>query len=127
MANPRGLCCLTHHSNTFVLACPGLQRGQIRIEHFGLNMTKLIQAHDNHIACLTLTLDGLLLATASTKGTLIRIFNTMDGTHLQEVASPPIHFCIMLFMIILSSLCYTVLGYNLQTLTFSFSMLLNTL
>uniref|UniRef100_A0A2N9EVH5 BCAS3 domain-containing protein n=1 Tax=Fagus sylvatica TaxID=28930 RepID=A0A2N9EVH5_FAGSY len=85
MANPRGLCCLTHHSNTFVLACPGLQRGQIRIEHFGLNMTKLIQAHDNHIACLTLTLDGLLLATASTKGTLIRIFNTMDGTHLQEV------------------------------------------
>jgi hypothetical protein len=28
----------------------------------------------------------LLLATASTRGTLIRIFNTMDGTRLQEVA-----------------------------------------
>lgn len=85
LANPRGLCCLSHNSNTFVLACPGLQRGQVRIEHFGLNMTKLIHAHDSNIACFTLTTDGLLLATASTKGTLIRIFNTMDGTRLQEV------------------------------------------
>lgn len=86
LANPRGLCCLSHHSSTSVLACPGLQRGQVRIEHFGLNMIKFINAHDSHIACFTLTLDGLLLATASTKGTLIRIFNTMDGTRLQEVA-----------------------------------------
>ncbi|GMN41106.1 hypothetical protein TIFTF001_010341 [Ficus carica] len=85
LANPRGLCCLSHHSNTSVLACPGLQRGHVRIDHFGLNMTKLINAHDSQIACLTLTMDGLLLATASTKGTLIRIFNTMDGTRLQEV------------------------------------------
>ncbi|KAB2596422.1 autophagy-related protein 18c-like [Pyrus ussuriensis x Pyrus communis] len=85
VANPRGLCSLSHHPNTSVLACPGLQRGQVRIEHFGLNLTKLINAHDSHIACLTLTMDGLLLATASIKGTLIRIFNTMDGTRLQEV------------------------------------------
>ncbi|KAJ4971921.1 hypothetical protein NE237_005020 [Protea cynaroides] len=85
LANPRGLCCLSHHSNTSVLACPGLNRGQVRIEHFGLKMTKFISAHDSQIACFTLTMDGLLLATASTKGTLIRIFNTMDGTRLQEV------------------------------------------
>ncbi|CAN0877123.1 Autophagy-related protein 18c [Linum grandiflorum] len=85
LANPRGLCCLSHHPNTSVLALPGLYRGQVRIEHFGLNLVKLVTAHDNHIACLTLTMDGLLLATASTKGTLIRIFNTLDGTRLQEV------------------------------------------
>nr|XP_011470008.1 PREDICTED: autophagy-related protein 18c [Fragaria vesca subsp. vesca] len=85
LSNPRGLCCLSHHQNTSVLACPGLQRGQVRIEHFGLIMTKIINAHDSHIACFTLTMDGLLLATSSTKGTLIRIFNTMDGTRLQEV------------------------------------------
>ncbi|KAF9595832.1 hypothetical protein IFM89_005318 [Coptis chinensis] len=85
LSNPRGLCCLSHHSNTFVLASPGLHRGQIRIEHFGLKITKFINAHDSQIACFTLTMDGLLLATASTKGTLIRIFNTMDGTRLQEV------------------------------------------
>ncbi|XP_022632145.1 autophagy-related protein 18d isoform X4 [Vigna radiata var. radiata] len=85
LANPRGLCCLSHHSNTFVLVCPGLNKGQVRVEHFGLNVTKLISAHDSQIACFTLTLDGLLLATASITGTLIRIFNTMDGTQLQEV------------------------------------------
>ncbi|XP_025013411.1 autophagy-related protein 18d isoform X3 [Ricinus communis] len=85
LANPRGLCCLSHHSNTSVLACPGLHRGQVRIEHFGLNVMKLINAHDSHLACITLTMDGLLLATASIRGTLIRIFNTMDGTRLQEV------------------------------------------
>ncbi|XP_065870157.1 autophagy-related protein 18c [Euphorbia lathyris] len=85
LANPRGLCCLSHHSNTSVLACLGLHRGQVRIEHFGLNVIKLINAHDSHLSCMTLTMDGLLLATASTKGTLIRIFNTMDGTRLQEV------------------------------------------
>ncbi|KAL3622030.1 Autophagy-related protein 18d [Castilleja foliolosa] len=85
LANPRGLCCLSHHVNASVLACPGLRRGQVRIEHFGLNMTKLIDAHDSKVACLTLTMDGQLLATASVKGTLIRIFNTMDGKLLQEV------------------------------------------
>lgn len=86
LANPKGLCCLSHHLNTSVLACPGLRRGQVRVEHFGLNVTKLIKAHDSQIACLNLTVDGLLLATASTRGTLIRIFNTMDGTQLQEVS-----------------------------------------
>ncbi|KAF7830843.1 Autophagy-related protein 18c [Senna tora] len=85
LANARGLCCLSYHPNTFVLACPGLHKGQVRVEHFGLNMTKFINAHDSQIACFTLTMDGLLLATASVKGTLIRIFNTMDGTRLQEV------------------------------------------
>ncbi|XP_042420527.1 autophagy-related protein 18c-like isoform X1 [Zingiber officinale] len=85
ISNPKGLCCLSHHSNTFVMACPGLRRGEIRIEHFGLNVTKQINAHDSRISCMSLTLDGLLLATASSKGTLIRIFNTMDGTRLQEV------------------------------------------
>ncbi|KAM7499473.1 hypothetical protein LguiA_023887 [Lonicera macranthoides] len=85
LGNPRGLCCLSHQVNTSVLACPGIRRGQVRIEHFGLNVTKFIHAHDSPIACLTLTMDGLLLATASTRGTLIRIFNTMDGSRLQEV------------------------------------------
>ncbi|KAL8144472.1 hypothetical protein V2J09_017504 [Rumex salicifolius] len=85
LSNPRGLCCLSHHVNTFALACPGRRRGQVRVEHFGLNLTKFIQAHESQIACLTLTMDGLLLATASIKGTLIRVFNTMDGTCLQEV------------------------------------------
>ncbi|GAB4832110.1 Autophagy- protein 18d [Ancistrocladus abbreviatus] len=85
LSNPRGLCCLSHDMNTSVLVCPGRRRGEVRVEHFGLNLIKIIQAHESHVACFTLTMDGLILATASTKGTLIRIFNTMDGTCLQEV------------------------------------------
>lgn len=85
IANPKGLCALSSTSNSSVLACPGLHKGQVRIEHYGLRKTKFLQAHDSHLACLVLTLDGLLLATASNKGTLIRVFNTFDGTHLQEL------------------------------------------
>ncbi|XP_072975798.1 autophagy-related protein 18d-like [Typha angustifolia] len=83
--NPRGLCCLSHISDSFVLACPGMLCGQVRVEHVSLKETRFIAAHESHVACMTLTIDGLLLVTASTKGTLIRIFNTMDGTRLQEV------------------------------------------
>ncbi|KAI7979167.1 Autophagy-related protein 18a [Camellia lanceoleosa] len=43
-------------------------------------------AHDSRIACFALTPDGHLLATCSTKGTLVRIFNTFDGSLLQEGA-----------------------------------------
>lgn len=85
LANPKGLCCLSHHSSTSVLACPGLHQGQVRVEHYGLKVTKFINAHDSQISCFSLTLDGFLLATTSVKGTLVRIFNTMDGTRLQEV------------------------------------------
>ncbi|CAM6082963.1 unnamed protein product [Calypogeia fissa] len=85
IANPKGLCALSPASSPSVLACPGLHRGQVRVEHYSLKKTKFIPAHDSNLACFALTLEGRLLATASTKGTLIRIFNTLDGTRLQEL------------------------------------------
>ncbi|CAH1419507.1 unnamed protein product [Lactuca virosa] len=63
----------------------GLQKGQVRVEHYASKKTKFILAHDSRIACFTLAQDGHMIATASTKGTLIRIFDTHDGTLLQEV------------------------------------------
>ncbi|CAM0957548.1 unnamed protein product [Alopecurus aequalis] len=83
--NPNGLCCLSYHTDTSVMACPGISQGLVRVEHFGLKVTKLITAHHSNISCMAMTVDGLFLATASVKGTLIRIFNTVDGTCLQEV------------------------------------------
>lgn len=85
VSNPKGLCCVSHKPSASVLACLGVRQGQVRVDHFELKVTKLITAHDSSIACISLTLDGKLLATASIKGTLIRIFNTMDGSQLQEV------------------------------------------
>lgn len=85
IANPKGLCEVSHQSSSMVLVCPGLQKGQVRVEHYASKRTKFIMAHDSRIACFALTNDGRLLATTSSKGTLVRIFNTLDGSLLQEV------------------------------------------
>lgn len=85
--NPRGLCEVSQTSASRVLVCPGLQKGQVRVEHYSSKRTKYIAAHDSSLACLALTNDGRFLATASNKGTLIRIHNTLDGSLLQEVHS----------------------------------------
>ncbi|XP_050381283.1 autophagy-related protein 18a-like [Argentina anserina] len=85
IANPKGLCEVSHLGPQAVLVCPGLQKGQIRVEHYGSKRTKFIVAHDSRLACFALTQDGRLLATASSKGTLIRVFNALDGSLLQEV------------------------------------------
>ncbi|XP_071713910.1 autophagy-related protein 18a-like [Rutidosis leptorrhynchoides] len=83
--NLKGLCEVSQGSGNFVLVCPGLQKGQVRVEHYASKKTKHILAHDSRIACFTLAQDSHIIATASTKGTLIRIFDTHDGTLLQEV------------------------------------------
>lgn len=83
--NPKGLCEVSHVSGMMVLVTLGLRKGQIRVENYGLKQTKFIMAHDSRVVCVALTNDGRLIATASSKGTLIRIFNTGDGSLLQEV------------------------------------------
>lgn len=85
IANPKGLCEISQSVGKLVLVCPGLQKGQVRVEHYASKRTKFIMAHDSRIACFALTQDGGLLATASSKGTLVRVFNTFDGSLLQEV------------------------------------------
>lgn len=99
IANPTGLCEVSHVSGTMVLACPGLQKGQIRVEHYASKRTKFIMAHDSRIACFAITQDGRLLATASSKGTLVRVFNTLDGSLLQEVDLNFLHFHILMLHI----------------------------
>ncbi|KAK8693846.1 hypothetical protein V6N13_071413 [Hibiscus sabdariffa] len=85
IANPKGLCAVSQGAGSLVLVCPGLQKGQVRVEHYASKRTKFIMAHDSRIACFALSQDGQLLATASSKGTLVRIYNTVDGSLLQEV------------------------------------------
>ncbi|XP_052302481.1 autophagy-related protein 18a isoform X2 [Populus trichocarpa] len=83
--NPNGLCEISQNSSPMVLVSLGLQKGQIRVENFGSKKSKFVMAHDSRVVCMSLTQDGGRLATASSKGTLIRVFNTLDGTLLQEV------------------------------------------
>ncbi|XP_071681386.1 autophagy-related protein 18d-like [Lolium perenne] len=44
-----------------------------------------VRAHDSAVACIALSRDGRLLATAGTRGTLVRVFSTADGSKLQEL------------------------------------------
>jgi hypothetical protein len=84
-SNIKGICALSPASASCVLACPGQRKGEIRIELYSVKKTRFLQGHDSSLACMALCLNGALLATASTKGTLIRIFSTVDGVKLQEV------------------------------------------
>jgi WD40 repeat protein len=56
---------------------------QVRIELYDRKQTKFISAHNTPLVCLTLSMDGKRLATASDKGTLVRVWNTADGQLLQ--------------------------------------------
>jgi WD repeat-containing protein 45 len=87
--NPRGLLCLSCRADApTVVACPGTARGQVRVQHLDKDDATrfVITAHGSDLACMAMTVDGTVLATASIKGTLVRVFHTVDGTCLQEVS-----------------------------------------
>lgn len=51
-----------------------------------MRRTRFVQAHASALACIALSGGGRLLATASEKGTLVRVWSTADGSKLQVVA-----------------------------------------
>ena len=53
------------------------------MELYDVRRTKFIQAHSSPLVCMALSLDGKLLATASERGTLVRIHSTADASKLQ--------------------------------------------
>jgi WD40 repeat protein len=86
--NQKGLCDLRCDEEKNILACPGIKIGSVRIESYypnpKLNNAIIIDAHEGPIACMVLSNNGKLLATASETGTLIRVFNTVDGKKINE-------------------------------------------
>jgi len=80
--NPRGLLCMSSDAGAalgVVVACPGMTRGHVRVELYHLRKSVHVEAHETHLAQLGMSMDGTLLATASEKGTLIRLFDTRRG------------------------------------------------
>lgn len=85
LSNPLGLVALSPSQDQTVMACPGLRGGQVRVELYDVRRTKFVEAHTTALACIALSLDGKLLATASERGTLVRVFSTADGSKVQEL------------------------------------------
>ncbi|MCO5555410.1 hypothetical protein L7F22_008956 [Adiantum nelumboides] len=91
ISNIKGVCALSMDDGPLVLAFPGSKKGEVRVEHIGTNGKVPsrngfdVSAHDSGLASVALNSTGSLLATASYRGTLVRIFNAKDGTLLQEL------------------------------------------
>lgn len=86
-SNPQGLLSLstaTFHNSPTTLACPSLTKGEIRVEDYTHRHTSLISAHESPVVAMELSMDGALLATASGKGTIIRVFHSRKETRLYE-------------------------------------------
>jgi WD40 repeat protein len=85
--NPDGVADLSFN-DTSLLAIPGRNPGQVQIVKLLDSQSvriSLIVAHSSSIICLKLSKSGKLLATASEKGTLIRIWDVASSTLLNEL------------------------------------------
>ncbi|KAH8255715.1 hypothetical protein KR038_009177, partial [Drosophila bunnanda] len=81
--NEQGLCALSLNSHLAFPVCQA--RGELRI----FNASKLrtgmtIKAHDTPLSALAFSPSGALLATASERGTVIRVFCVKNGQRVQE-------------------------------------------
>ena len=84
-----GLIDLTHNikeddnAKRSILAFKGMQGGDVVLfDCFTLRVVGHIKAHKKPISALAFNYDATLFATASTKGTVIRIFSLFSGQHL---------------------------------------------
>lgn len=87
--NPMGLCGISTALRPIskTICAPHPQKGSIRVLNYVVDKSieNVIQAHDSDIGALTVNPMGTLIASASTKGTVIRIFSAEGGEHLQEL------------------------------------------
>ena len=95
VSNPQGICHVCQDPTNPIIAFPGQQTGGVTIVTIPPSTTPTpttssppplhINAHQNALVALTVSADGDLLATASERGTLVRVFDTRSGTRLYEL------------------------------------------
>ncbi|XP_022916636.1 WD repeat domain phosphoinositide-interacting protein 2 isoform X2 [Onthophagus taurus] len=84
--NPQGLCALSTNNEHCYLAYPGsLTVGEVQIfDVMNLQAKTMIPAHESPVAALAFSPSGIRIATASEKGTVIRVFSVVDGSKVFE-------------------------------------------
>ena len=85
--SPKGVFAISFETHSPILAYPDKEKGMVGIKIYTDEKPKVarITAHESDIACMTISRDGSILATASDKGTLIRLFRISEGVLIQEV------------------------------------------
>lgn len=85
-ANPNGLFALSPREDRCYLAYPASQKsGEVQIfDAVELKNKILLPAHDNTLAALSFNQQGTMLASASEKGTVIRVHDVDEGHCLYE-------------------------------------------
>ncbi|EEB11512.1 WD repeat domain phosphoinositide-interacting protein, putative [Pediculus humanus corporis] len=103
--NPHGLCEITPMTSAEkqLLVFPGHKIGSIQLVDLGSteigtsSAPVTINAHQGELACLAVSQQGTMVATASTKGTLIRVWDTVKKALLVELrrgSDPATLYCI---------------------------------
>lgn len=99
--NKKGICEISSALDNQWCIFPGPKVGSIQvldIKQLGVSSTpSIINAHQHEIACLALNQHGTLIATASRKGTLIRVFELKtrrQTIELRRGADPAALYCI---------------------------------
>ena len=85
LSNPQGIVSLNSRIEEPVVAMLSTKRGYAKVSYVSQNSETEIECHQTSIKFMTLNAEGSMLATASVKGTLIRIFETVNGTPLREL------------------------------------------
>ena len=78
------------------IVCLHTDKGSLKVLTYGKQLflillvvdksiESIIQAHESDVGALAVNSEGTLIATASTKGTIIRIFSAEEGVLLQEL------------------------------------------
>ena len=87
--NPAGLCALSPSERCLVAYAaagdPATEPGDVYIYNaLTLEIVTVIHAHHSPITCVAINSDARLLATASNKGTIIRVFSLPHGRLVQQ-------------------------------------------
>ena len=84
--NNLGIVDLTSNTGNAFIAYPGsTDTGAVCIfDAINLSSVNTFIAHEGTLACLQFNQEGNMIATASTKGTVIRVYSVPDGNRLYE-------------------------------------------
>ena len=86
-SNSAGLCAMSG-TGSIVLGLCGLVPGTLHVERVDPATSRTaaltVQAHKKGISCIGVSPDGTLLVSASSKGTLIRVFESSSGKLVRE-------------------------------------------